>query len=595
MPTNTGDAILSTLSALDRAGASIANTVEQYQRIQAASIVVNKQADYNRAKNSIAASIQGDTSLSPDQWLDEWNQRSQDFRNIYADEKNPIARQALQQMVDSGDEQVRAQFENTKAQWYKSQARVNCANGIQAGIDAGDYQQINANLATYQSLADSPEQFEQVKTSAANSYLMTTALAQLTDEMRANGKESADVMYDHSDFAVTMFDGTRHELTPTLKGQLKGQLDSAWADFAKQNDDGLGHNAANMLVSVNTEQAANQYLGAVAKMKFVDGDEKWKWYSRGQEMLRTLKEGGSGNSKEEDRVIGEAALASVSLDTPAQYYDFVQESFTNGKIPGGKVESVLNYWKKDDAILKGELDRIASWKTKDKNGKQIMSDAAVATIAGLTVQYRNTPGNEGLTADKIRDFVDTLTNKELAKTLFQPKRLTEKFDPKNVDAQEAAISMFQGGYIGWMQEHGVYDTWREAMGLPKTATAQALKSAVEQRATELMTTDYRSYMGKAADHAKIVAAYIDTGNGLPTVTVDRAGTDYARDGDTKATVHEKYVLKIMTNADYAGNSDKFARLRYRPSIGEETWFKVETDQKGNTVYQYWAPAGHASN
>ena len=589
-----GDAIQSSMNALARASGTTVDAVQQYQSLQAQSIVANKRAEYMRQRNSLVSQIQGDTTITPDQWNDKWLEQSSELADYYGRDDNPVANRALQQMVSDGNEEVRSRFENTKAQWYKGQARVTCANGIQAGIDAGDLQQINDNLMTFEPLADSPQQMEQAKATAANSYLMKTGLLQLEQEMKTNGKSAADAMFNISDYSVVLYDGSTKTLTPELKRQLKTQYDGAWADYVKQNDDALGHVAGDQLVkSAYSVSDVLGYLKNVEGMSFIDGDEKWKWWSRGLELLDSLKAKAAKPNKElEEKAKGLCALAARSLDNKAAYQDTVNDFYSKGWLPGDSVDTVMGYWDKKDSILDGELNRINAWKVKDKSGKQIMSDERVAAIAGIVSQYRNTPGNERLTADDMRKFTDTITNKELAASLFLPKKLKETYDPKNVDAQEAAISMFQGGYLGWMQENGAFEAWRDAVGLPKNASYKNLVDAIGERSTEMMKSDYRKMMGKEADNSTL-SFYVDKGNGLPTVSVTRPSTVYSRDGkDQKGTTTDQFVLKIMTQADFVGSSNERAKVKHRADVGEETWFKVINSPNGVATYQYWCPAGH---
>lgn len=368
-----GDAIQRRHERTARASGTTVDAVQQYQSLQAQSIVANKRAEYMRQRNSLISQIQGDTTITPDQWNDKWLEQSSELADYYGRDDNPVANRALQQMVSDGNEEVRSRFENTKAQWYKNQARVTCANGIQSGIDAGDLQQINDNLMTFEPLADSPQQMEQAKATAADSYLMKTGFLQLEQEMKTNGKATADAMLNHSDYSVVLYNGETRSLTPALKGQLKEQLDSAWSDFTKANDEASGMKAMKALESApHTEAGAEAYKATVGCNEVLRSE-------RGIQVVeprRGFRESRIGKCRPENRGRNPRTPRHVRAIMPKRltYRDACVDAVSRQKLSGGKLQTALGYWKRGDADLEYELKRINTFTEKDKSGKQLAGD-----------------------------------------------------------------------------------------------------------------------------------------------------------------------------------------------------------------------------
>ena len=162
---------------------------------------------------------------------------------------------------------------------------------------------------------------------------------------------------------------------------MKAQLDTKWDEYRKDADYQAGHNAANMLTACASVDDVNAYLYTIEKTHFFGGDEKYKWYSRGEAMLASLKSGKEPSKEEQNEALGICAIAAKTLDNEGAYNDLVYTLQSQKKLTGSLVNTAFGYWKKDDSILKSEIDRIDAWKKKDSNGHQAMTDEQVAYIS----------------------------------------------------------------------------------------------------------------------------------------------------------------------------------------------------------------------
>jgi len=584
--------LLDTLQSGNSMLASTANLVDNARRVEGQAIYNEARGTILERQNKLIESIKGDTSLSVEDWEDEYEARKDSISEGYTELKNKYAALEVQNMLGSLQENARSSFAQDKVAYMRSSAIVKSSQTIERAIKNQSPMEFIAGLENSKNVLD-PQDYANLEESSKNSYAYNGALKTADAMLKAGAEQAAKTgapvtegnnyfasarkAVETGDFSTLLPNGSRMDLPDDLRANVIKYIDQQYAQFTKESDDRNALAAQDALSqawqngTVNIDKMT-AYMDGINNTNFYDANTKHFWWAQGKAVLDQAVSGENMKRNEvwEMNAVKVAArIASAEFPDKKAYNEMINTMLWSGALDPSKAKTYFDWFDTPDYTLTNGLQPwIDSTSVKDKNGKPILSKETQNVVLATVGQARKEKPD--LTSDALYKMASDLGNVEIQKS-FGAKiagKFSPNSDPKKTDAIESALSLLEQNVFQQMESKGTFDIYKKATGLNPELTVQNIKDSVGNGYVKTVQSDMERIAKMYGGEKPLGTTYQwDSVQNAPVYTVKHRGTNGKEFSEnfTIRTMTQEYLdeHRDIINAQTKANKQAF------PVVGEE--------------------------